>query len=110
MPGSLALVRSCRAPFQLRLEPLRLGLRRFDRPVAGQLEEDLVEAGPAQGKLGQAYARVVQPAHHGRSEEHTSELQSRPHLVCRLLLEKKKALASNAEESDNKVQVHHYMV
>src|SRR3989442_11818412 len=25
-----------------------------------------------------------------RSEEHTSELQSRPHLVCRLLLEKKK--------------------
>src|SRR5690554_7643509 len=26
-----------------------------------------------------------------RSEEHTSELQSRPHLVCRLLLEKKKA-------------------
>src|SRR5215813_9499774 len=25
----------------------------------------------------------------GRSEEHTSELQSRPHLVCRLLLEKK---------------------
>src|SRR2546422_6218162 len=31
------------------------------------------------------------PAAHGRrSEEHTSELQSRLHLVCRLLLEKKK--------------------
>src|SRR5690554_7680563 len=30
-------------------------------------------------------ARIFQ-----RSEEHTSELQSRPHLVCRLLLEKKK--------------------
>src|SRR2546429_4528379 len=28
--------------------------------------------------------------HHPRSEEHTSELQSRLHLVCRLLLEKKK--------------------
>src|SRR5690554_7065072 len=28
--------------------------------------------------------------HFRRSEEHTSELQSRPHLVCRLLLEKKK--------------------
>src|SRR3989442_1927934 len=27
-----------------------------------------------------------------RSEEHTSELQSRPHLVCRLLLEKKQSL------------------
>src|SRR5690554_7654124 len=30
-----------------------------------------------------------------RSEEHTSELQSRPHLVCRLLLEKKKKLINN---------------
>src|SRR2546429_5152834 len=29
-------------------------------------------------------------ADQGRSEEHTSELQSRLHLVCRLLLEKKK--------------------
>src|SRR2546422_6560579 len=28
----------------------------------------------------------------GRSEEHTSELQSRLHLVCRLLLEKKKKI------------------
>src|SRR5690554_5670039 len=30
-----------------------------------------------------------------RSEEHTSELQSRPHLVCRLLLEKKKKVSTN---------------
>src|SRR3989442_15874235 len=30
--------------------------------------------------------------HGNRSEEHTSELQSRPHLVCRLLLEKKKKM------------------
>src|SRR5690554_7077318 len=29
-----------------------------------------------------------------RSEEHTSELQSRPHLVCRLLLEKKNAVVA----------------
>src|SRR3989442_2274038 len=29
-----------------------------------------------------------------RSEEHTSELQSRPHLVCRLLLEKKKQIVA----------------
>src|SRR5690554_7155953 len=35
----------------------------------------------ATGKLGSGSRR---------SEEHTSELQSRPHLVCRLLLEKKK--------------------
>src|SRR2546429_7397915 len=30
-----------------------------------------------------------------RSEEHTSELQSRLHLVCRLLLEKKKKITAN---------------
>src|SRR5258705_6178871 len=37
----------------------------------------------------------------GRSEEHTSELQSLRHLVCRLLLEKKKraALESTIEDS-----------
>src|SRR3989442_9766232 len=33
---------------------------------------------------------LVKPQGKSRSEEHTSELQSRPHLVCRLLLEKKK--------------------
>src|SRR5687768_17620900 len=31
----------------------------------------------------------------GRSEEHTSELQSRLHLVCRLLLEKKKKIKNS---------------
>src|SRR2546422_3387755 len=35
-------------------------------------------------------AASVYPAGIARSEEHTSELQSRLHLVCRLLLEKKK--------------------
>src|SRR5690554_7626753 len=38
--------------------------------------------------------KTIDPTHYlnvleARSEEHTSELQSRPHLVCRLLLEKK---------------------
>src|SRR5690554_7568738 len=33
--------------------------------------------------------RIAPSAFINRSEEHTSELQSRPHLVCRLLLEKK---------------------
>src|SRR2546422_8158600 len=35
-----------------------------------------------------------------RSEEHTSELQSRLHLVCRLLLEKKKQLVLQHQGSD----------
>src|SRR3989442_8395454 len=37
---------------------------------------------------------LLAPHGTGRSEEHTSELQSRPHLVCRLLLEKKKRASS----------------
>src|SRR5258707_4378871 len=52
-----------------------------------------------QGKGGSLLSvRVRRPSHRGharterrlRSEEHTSELQSRRYLVCRLLLEKKK--------------------
>src|SRR5436305_9996675 len=35
-----------------------------------------------------------------RSEEHTSELQSRPHLVCRLLLAKKKLTGHQAHVAD----------
>src|SRR5690554_7356571 len=35
-----------------------------------------------------------------RSEEHTSELQSRPHLVCRLLLEKKTLAFSKPSSPD----------
>src|SRR2546429_6250752 len=35
-----------------------------------------------------------------RSEEHTSELQSRLHLVCRLLLEKKKHVADSNHYAD----------
>src|SRR5439155_24604866 len=46
-----------------------------------------VEVIPIQ-KINEAYDRLVKSD--VRSEEHTSELQSRGHLVCRLLLEKKK--------------------
>src|SRR2546429_8424412 len=40
--------------------------------------------------LRMAATSLVTPVAVSRSEEHTSELQSRLHLVCRLLLEKKK--------------------
>src|SRR5437870_11639349 len=43
-----------------------------------------------------ARAGVVRPGGTTRSEEHTSELQSRGHLVCRLLLEKKKKTSNNS--------------
>src|SRR3989442_6632957 len=50
-----------------------------------------VRSGPGTVKLPPDSAREYIRT---RSEEHTSELQSRPHLACRLLLEKKKKLQS----------------
>src|SRR5690554_7456905 len=41
-------------------------------------------------KIAESYIKKGSQLYIERSEEHTSELQSRPHLVCRLLLEKKK--------------------
>src|SRR5690554_7298563 len=41
-----------------------------------------------------------------RSEEHTSELQSRPHLVCRLLLEKKKVANGRVDTWETAVLYH----
>src|SRR2546428_1987277 len=45
-----------------------------------------------------------------RSEEHTSELQSRSDLVCRLLLEKKKKNATYADDYDHDVHTRHTSV
>src|SRR3989442_9377213 len=59
------------------------GLARDRRVDADHLAADVDER-PAR------VARVDGGVGLDRSEEHTSELQSRPHLVCRLLLEKKK--------------------
>src|SRR5438552_7889086 len=56
--------------------------------------------------LGQAYRRFgaveLEPGLSGRSEEHTSELQSPDHLVCRLLLEKKKKKNNNEASTTRK--------
>src|SRR2546425_6466424 len=56
----------------------------FDDAVAARGRAS--QANGVHGGLGAAAAK----AHHFRSEEHTSELQSLAYLVCRLLLEKKK--------------------
>src|SRR5690606_38382481 len=55
--------------------------------IAQACEEILLSS----GLLDEAYRRYAIEANQGttRSEEHTSELQSRENLVCRLLLEKK---------------------
>src|SRR2546423_3553768 len=46
------------------------------------------------------------PLRGGRSEEHTSELQSLAYLVCRLLLEKKKKLTTKIYDIDIIVEQH----
>src|SRR5437660_3487051 len=71
-----------RRPPRSTLFPYTTLFRSYDPPVVG----------PDRGRPagGQAVGVV-------RSEEHTSELQSRGHLVCRLLLEKKK----NTQEHTN---------
>src|SRR2546422_2285739 len=55
------------------------------------------------GKSSASIAHSPSPAmtrkRNSRSEEHTSELQSRLHLVCRLLLEKKKKRIASRRES-----------
>src|SRR3712207_6917520 len=61
---------------------------RVRRP-AGRVGQDE----PVLGRLG--HGRSTERALHvPRSEEHTSELQSRQYIVCRLLLEKKKNICS----------------
>src|SRR2546429_9455373 len=59
-------------------------------PICGRASLGWRAAGRAAGRFG---AHRAEFGRHGRSEEHTSELQSRLHLVCRLLLEKKKIMS-----------------
>src|SRR3712207_8598281 len=55
-------------------------------------------------RMDNAARRILPTRLMGRSEEHTSELQSRQYLVCRLLLEKKKSYSqsSNNHSSDKR--------
>src|SRR3712207_8162447 len=65
-----------------------LPILRPDAVVRGQYEGYHDAGGVAPGSETETF--VALRAHVDRSEEHTSELQSRQYLVCRLLLEKKK--------------------
>src|SRR2546429_7170069 len=57
--------------------------------------------GPAHDQSRRRPRTAGRPAPAGRSEEHTSELQSRLHLVCRLLLEKKKTTLTSIIQCDS---------
>src|SRR5438132_14163285 len=67
-------------------------------PYTTLFRSDLLDAQPGVGEHQHVVLGVVRDLLDrgvGRSEEHTSELQSHSDLVCRLLLEKKKKIASN---------------
>src|SRR5690554_7049845 len=67
---------------------------------AGKIEDvDIVSLGPDMYDIHTPKERLNISS--TRSEEHTSELQSRPHLVCRLLLEKKKKKKKNKQNKKN---------
>src|SRR3712207_8016180 len=81
------LFRSCaeaRGRIFRRGHDLRARVHRALRAVEKLLDVHAHQGGGHDAEVGE---RRVAPA---RSEEHTSELQSRQYLVCRLLLEKKK--------------------
>src|SRR5690554_7128673 len=74
-----------RARTSIDREPPMHGRMHIDMAVLQGLQDVMAEDYPG---LLEAY--LDDSEERLRSEEHTSELQSRPHLVCRLLLEKKK--------------------
>src|SRR2546422_4128787 len=73
----------------------------WSEPPRGWRARALVGAGPAQARRPARLSRRRHTAPVARSEEHTSELQSRLHLVCRLLLEKKKKTPTHHTYIDN---------
>src|SRR2546429_6079080 len=83
-----------RRPPRSTLFPYTTLFRSVDMPreeLAQAIWRDVCKAAGVQGELPPwQIVRERRATFEARSEEHTSELQSRLHLVCRLLLEKKK--------------------
>src|SRR3712207_8522159 len=67
--------------------------REVARALAVLEDEDAVPLEPADDRRRRGRPRVARGEPGLRSEEHTSELQSRQYLVCRLLLENKHVTA-----------------
>src|SRR5438105_9589569 len=85
----------------LRLRALHLNVEIGENLAAIRLQ---AEVGLQVGRKSDVDVAVQRAEGHGllRSEEHTSELQSRVDLVCRLLLEKKKQ--KNRQERDSRLK------
>src|SRR3712207_8049468 len=83
------LFRSCRLLFGREEDgTVKSTLRQPPDDPTARARFEALAAAAREGRIAVEDARVAEGAE--RSEEHTSELQSRQYLVCRLLLEKKK--------------------
>src|SRR2546422_4201717 len=71
-------------------------LKGVSAEVSRQLQEGMRLIQSAQATMGDRLDSAARVVGKVRSEEHTSELQSRLHLVCRLLLEKKKNITDHS--------------
>src|SRR3712207_8893437 len=87
-----------RRPPRSTLFPYTTLFRSGHRPVGGAFQR---RREVLAGAVRVAGRQADEPAGFRRSEEHTSELQSRQYLVCRLLLEKKK------KKTNTKTDVKH---
>src|SRR3712207_8877390 len=88
--------------------PPRSTLFPYTTLFRSQSDEKELDLHPVKDALERAYdARVT--LRRFRSEEHTSELQSRQYLVCRLLLEKKKKKQSKTYREHTIISVETYI-
>src|SRR3989442_9490125 len=109
-PGSVPLGRNAFGPGRFTASAVASGspsssdLRNKPSTTRSELTTTQVSEPAARTRDRTPPIRSVRPQ--VRSEEHTSELQSRPHLVCRLLLEKKKKKIKEANKSDKQQSYH----
>src|SRR5258707_8661242 len=92
-----------RRPPRSTLFPYTTLFRSRSAPASGARWSGVGERWPAQNRTSSS-GRSTSPAVLARSEEHTSELQSRQYLVCRLLLEKKKKNPDTKEQFSKQYQ------
>src|SRR3712207_8856093 len=87
--------RSTLFPYTTLFRSARLAAERWREPELARLRHILagMEAAVSAGDVDAYFTADIE--YHDRSEEHTSELQSRQYLVCRLLLEKKNNYTTN---------------
>src|SRR5690606_41844918 len=79
-------------------QTIRIKLKAYDYRVIDRSAKKIIEAAERTGAI--IAGPIPLPTEKSlRSEEHTSELQSRENLVCRLLLEKKKKEENIPQES-----------